>query len=81
MKIGSRWALGAEPPATLSNDLRRAIAEEEAELAGLGLTAGSDAAAEWAWTLTFLEGAPVVELTDGTVIREHEAGILVTRED
>ena len=65
----------------MTEGLLRAIADEERELAELGLTPGSDEAADWAWTLTFLEGKPVIELTDGTVIREHEAGILVTRDE
>ena len=39
-----------------------AVADVERELAGLDTDA-------WRWTLTWLEGRPVVELDDGTVIR------------
>jgi hypothetical protein len=39
-----------------------AIAEVEAELADADT-------ATWRWTLTWLEGRPVVELDDGTTLR------------
>ena len=36
----------------------------------------------WRWTLTWLEGRPVVELDDGTVIRvDHEGAVLVEDPD
>jgi hypothetical protein len=39
-----------------------AVAEVEAELADADT-------ATWRWTLTWLEGRPVVELDDGTTLR------------
>jgi hypothetical protein len=36
--------------------------------------------AQWRWTLTWLEGRPVVELDDGTTIRlGHDGAAVVTR--
>lgn len=81
MKIGSRWLLGETPPSALGTGIVAAIAEEESELRSLGLEPGSDQATGWAWTLTYLEGSPVVTLSDGTTIREHPDGVLVTRDD
>jgi len=44
--------------------VRGAIKAVEDELNADGVDAST-----WRWTLTWLEGAPVVELDDGTVIR------------
>ncbi len=60
MQLGTRWTVGSEPPAKLPADVVAAVREVEAEL--------PDHAAEWRWTLTWLEGRPRVELDDGTVI-------------
>lgn len=59
MQIGRRWQEGAAPPQELPAQLRDAImaAETARRRDGLPLTS---------WTLTFLEGAPVAELPDGT---------------
>jgi len=62
MQLGTRWEIGAEPPARLPDSVVAAIATVETELAGLDTTG-------WRWTLTWLEGRPVVELDDGTTIR------------
>ena len=62
MQLGTRWELGAEPPPRLPDAVVAAIAAVEIELAGLDTTG-------WRWTLTWLEGRPVVELDDGTTIR------------
>ena len=36
----------------------------------------------WRWTLTWLEGHPVAELEDGTVVREEQDGsVVVIAED
>lgn len=64
MRLGTRWDVGDEPPATLDGPMLRAIARVEAELEADGI----DAAA-WRWTLTWLEGRPAAELDDGTVVR------------
>ena len=62
MRLGTRWAFGDEPPASVPGDLRPRIAAAEAAHAGDG--AGRH------WTLTWLEGRPIVELDDGTVVSE-----------
>lgn len=67
MQLGTRWNVGDEPPARLPADVIAAIAVVERELDGIA-TDG------WRWTLTWLEGRPVVELDDGTTIRVDAAG-------
>lgn len=62
MQLGTRWQIGAEPPARLPDSVVAAIATVEIELAGIDTTG-------WRWTLTWLEGRPVVELDDGTTLR------------
>ena len=62
MRLGTRWAFGAEPPASVPNDLRPRIAAVEAAHAGGG--------EDRHWTLTWLEGRPIVELDDGTVVSD-----------
>ena len=62
MQLGTRWSVGAEAPARLPDAMRAAIADVEAELTGTDTGA-------WRWTLTWLEGRPIVELDDGTVLR------------
>ncbi|MEO6504420.1 MAG: hypothetical protein ABIW36_06810 [Terrimesophilobacter sp.] len=65
MRLGTRWLVGATAP-RLPDAVTHAIADVETELAGVD-TAG------WYWTLTWLEGKPVVELDDGTVIGYNSA--------
>ena len=67
MQLGTRWAVGAEPPARLSDAAIQAVREVEADVAHLDT-------AEWRWTLTWLEGRAVVQLDDGTTIRERADG-------
>ena len=62
MQLGTRWSVGDTPPATLPAAVLAAIVSVEAELTG------TDTAA-WRWTLTWLEGKPVVQLDDGTTLR------------
>lgn len=71
MQLGTRWAVGAEPPARLTNDVRAAIRAAEGDLLGRDTTL-------WRWTLTWLENRPVVELDDGTRIRLTHDGTIVT---
>jgi hypothetical protein len=59
MQLGGRWSVGAEPPGRLPPDLLARIAEVEAALP-------PDTTLRW--TLTWLEGRPVVELDDGTTL-------------
>ncbi len=62
MQLGTRWSVGDAPPERLSDDVREAITAVEAELTAFDTST-------WRWTLTWLEGRPVVELDDGTTIR------------
>jgi hypothetical protein len=70
MQLGTRWNVGDEPPARLPADMAEAVRAVEAEVADIDTSA-------WRWTLTFLEGRPVAELDDGTVLRmAHDGTIL-----
>ena len=72
MQLGTRWPVGDEPPSRLPAVMVGAIADVESELV--------DTDAEgWRWTLTWLEGRPVVELDDGTVLHYDPAAETVTR--
>ena len=71
MQLGTRWAVGAVPPERLSDAVVLAIRDVESELAEVDT-------AQWRWTLTWLEGRPVVELDDGTVIRANAQGTVTT---
>lgn len=74
MRLGTRWAAGAAPPAALPGPVVTAVRDVEASL-------GEDP--RLSWTLTYLEGRPVVELDDGTRIRYRadEDRALVTLAD
>ena len=69
MQLGTRWNVGGEPPARLPEAMVVAVRGVEDELA-----AESVVPATWGWTLTFLEGKPIVELDDGTSIHLDDAG-------
>jgi hypothetical protein len=60
MQLGTRWSVGAEPPRSLPDALVERIRAVEVAL--------SEESKELRWTLTWLEGRPVVELDDGTVV-------------
>ena len=64
MQLGSRWPLGGTAPSDLPEVVEIALQAVEEELA-----AGDSDTSAWRWTLTWLEGSPVIELDDGTVIR------------
>lgn len=67
MQLGTRWATGAEPPASVPAELRPAIAEVEARgLAGH-------------WTLTWLEGRPLAELDAGWEVLLTASGEVIAR--
>ena len=70
MQLGTRWAVGGEPPARVSADVRAAIRAVEGDLLGFDTTT-------WRWTLTWLENRPVVELDDGTRIRVSADGAVI----
>lgn len=69
MRLGTRWPVGEAPPAALPGDVALAVAGVERELADEGVDASG-----WRWTLTWLEGRPVVELDDGTTISPDPLG-------
>lgn len=69
MQLGTRWDVGDEPPASVSDAVRQAVARVEAELEADGIDAVG-----WRWTLTWLERRATVELDDGTVVREEVDG-------
>ena len=54
MQLGTRWAMGDEPPARLPEGVITAIREVE--------TASPSVSTQRRWTLTWLEGLPIVEL-------------------
>jgi hypothetical protein len=69
MQLGRRWNVGAEAPGQLPETMIVAVRGVEDELAQESVdTAG------WGWTLTFLEGKPMVALDDGTAIHLDDAG-------
>jgi hypothetical protein len=73
MQLGTRWNLGDAPPARLAEPMMAAIREVETEV---GDRPG------WRWTLTWLESRPIVELDDGTTIREgHDGAITIAQAD
>ena len=72
MQLGTRWDVGDDAPDSLSEDMLRAIGRVEAELEADGIDASG-----WRWTLTWLERRPVVELDDGTVVRETHDGAAI----
>lgn len=59
MRLGTRWSFGDEPPASVPAELRPLIAVAEAR--------ATDGAGRH-WTLTWLEGRPIAELDDGTIV-------------
>ncbi len=75
MQLGTRWSVGAEPPARLSDAMKDAIHSVELELREVDTSL-------WRWTLTWLEGHPVAELEDGTIVREdYDGSVVVTAEE
>jgi hypothetical protein len=75
MQLGTRWSVGAEPPARLSDTMKATISSVETER-----EASSDTGL-WRWTLTWLEGHPRAELEDGTVVREDYDGSVIVDVD
>jgi hypothetical protein len=74
MQLGTRWAVGATPPDRLPDAMVAAIADVESEIADLDTAA-------WRWTLTWLEGRPIVQLDDGTTLRFDPLTGMVERSD
>jgi hypothetical protein len=75
VQLGTRWSVGAEPPSRLSTGMIDAIRSVEAEREQFDTSL-------WRWTLTWLEGHPVAELEDGTIVREdHDGSVVVDIEE
>ena len=66
MQLGTRWPVGGTAPERLPSVVVSAVHAVEEELNALDVDAST-----WRWTLTWLEGRPVVELDDGTLICYH----------
>jgi len=69
MQLGTRWSVGGAAPDRLPATVVEAVAGVERDLADQGVDAST-----WRWTLTWLEGKPVVELDDGTSVTLDAAG-------
>lgn len=67
MQLGTRWATGSEPPASVPAALRPAIAEVESQ----GRTGH--------WTLTWLEGRAIAELDAGWEVLQTASGDVIAR--
>jgi hypothetical protein len=63
IQMGTRWSVGDDAPSRLPQAVTDAIADVEGELAEQGVDTEA-----WNWTLTWLEGKPVCELDDGTLV-------------
>jgi hypothetical protein len=75
MDLGTRWSVGGEAPSRLSTAMKDAIRSVESGLPDVDTSM-------WRWTLTWLEGHPVAELEDGTIVREgYDGEVSVTAED
>lgn len=76
MQLGTRWPSGTPAPLSLDDNVRDAIDSVEQDLQKLTQDTSS-----WHWTLTYLEGRPVVQLDDGTTIRVNAAGTVSIRHE
>ncbi|TPW70148.1 hypothetical protein [Schumannella sp. 10F1B-5-1] len=76
MQLGTRWSVGGDVPPRLPEAVVAAVRSVEAERTEQGVDT-----AVWRWTLTWLEGRPVVELDDGTTIRYSPAADAATIEE
>lgn len=78
MQLGTRWAAGSQPPASVPAELRETIAEVEAKLAQSGSDEASTPPAGH-WTLTWLEGRPLAEIDAGWEVLLTASGDVVAR--
>jgi len=76
MQLGTRWTAGATPPAAVPATLHTQIAAVEASLPvdQFGQPAPR-------WTLTWLEGRPIVELDTGVIVTLDASGAAVVTHD
>ncbi|NBX22740.1 MAG: hypothetical protein EBR52_01225 [Microbacteriaceae bacterium] len=71
MQLGTRWTFGTPTPARLTGPIVDGIASVEAQIRQLKVDASS-----WRWTVTWLEGRPVCELDDGTLVTIDANGVV-----
>ncbi|GAA1513900.1 hypothetical protein BJ978_002701 [Agromyces terreus] len=71
MQLGTRWAFGAPPPASVPEALGVRLAAVEADRPAAG----------GHWTLTWLEGRPIAELDDGTRVTLDDSSPAIDDED
>jgi len=71
MQLGTRWTFGTPTPARLTGPILDGIASVEAQIRQLKVDASS-----WRWTVTWLEGRPVCELDDGTLVTVDASGVV-----
>lgn len=71
MQLGTRWTFGTPTPARLTGPILDGIASVEAQIRQLKVDASS-----WRWTVTWLEGRPVCELDDGTLVTVDANGVV-----
>lgn len=74
MQLGTRWAAGAQPPASLTPEFAAQLHAVETDLP-------ADERALARWTLTWLEGRPVAELDTGVIVSIDHTGQVVVRHD
>ncbi len=84
MQLGTRWAAGTVPPASVPADLRPAIAEVEAQLTGspdasASAPPGPPTPSKGNWTLTWLEGRAIAELDAGWEVVQTASGEVIAR--
>ncbi|MGP6203923.1 hypothetical protein [Microbacterium sp.] len=77
MQLGTRWALGTEPPQAVPEVLRAQITAVE-ELISAGQLAQEPTPR---WTLTWLEGRPIAELDTGVIVTLGADGEAVVHHD
>jgi hypothetical protein len=71
MQLGTRWTFGATPPERLPAPVVDAIGKVEDDIIALSVDASA-----WRWTVTYLEGRPICELDDGTLVEINAAGVV-----
>jgi hypothetical protein len=77
VQLGRRWQVFTPCPATLPPEVADALTRVESEL-----RAAPHPTSGWYWTLTYLEGRPVVQLDDGTTVRlSRDGDVSITLED
>lgn len=62
MQLGTRWAMGSEPPARVPDEVIAAIRHVESAAANHTDDDAAAAQSHRRWTLTWLEGLPITEL-------------------